>query len=186
MSSSSPEPPGLAGTILVASPKLLDPHFVKTLVFVAEHDEHGAFGLVMNRPLDKTLADVIQDADVDRSLAGIPVFYGGPVRPNNLVLALFRRGEAASEVFCELDAPLEQVEAHIHNETGWVRAFAGYAGWGEGQLEGELADDAWTLCDPDPVLFDENISPGLWSVLVTGDERWRNLLPFLPKDPEKN
>jgi putative transcriptional regulator len=70
--------------------------------------------------------------------------------------------------------------------SGWVRAFLGYAGWGEGQLEGELEQKAWQVCTPDVSLFEDRYLNGLWSVFVSGDDRWRRLIQHMPDDPEMN
>lgn len=165
---------------------MLDPNFRETLVYIAEHDENGAFGLIMNRPMGKTLGEIVDAQALSDPVAGIPVFQGGPVRPGNVLIAMFLTGETEDELVCGLDVSLEQIEGVMERGSGWVRAFVGYAGWGEGQLEGELTQEAWKVCKPDPSLFEQRFLQGLWSVFVSGDARWRLLLPFLPHNPEWN
>jgi len=186
MKADFPSAASLSGYVLAASPQLMDPNFRETLVYVAQHDFEGALGLVMNRPVDKTLGEIVAGEQTFGDLAQVPVYKGGPVRPHNVLIAVFVKEETDDMVSCRLDVPLEQVEAHLKNGSGWVRAFAGYAGWGEGQLEDELAEDAWKICDPDETLFDEKLARGLWSVFVTGDDRWRKMLPYFPEDPSTN
>jgi len=141
----------------------------------------------INRPTGKGLGEVLANQEVSKSLADVPVHYGGPVQPNNLLIAVFQQtGAADKEVSCTLNSNLEQAEAFLQDKNGWVRAFVGYSGWGEGQLEGELATSSWKVCPPDPELFDERLLSGLWSFYVTGDTRWRSLLPHLPKNPGQN
>jgi putative transcriptional regulator len=174
------------GQVLAASPGLMDPNFTQTLVFMAEHNEKGAFGLVMNRPTGKSLGDVAKLPDISDELSRVQVYFGGPVRPEQLLVVLFFRGDSDSNIECRLDAPLEEAVAVLRSGDGWVRAFSGYAGWGEGQLEGELTQDAWKICLADPVLFEERYAAGLWSVFISGDSRWRHLLDHLPEDPGAN
>ncbi|MBU0677572.1 MAG: YqgE/AlgH family protein [Verrucomicrobia bacterium] len=172
----------ITGSLLAASPELADPNFRQTIIYIAEHDVDGALGVVMNRPTGKTLGDIAKTATVPDRLLEVPVYIGGPVRPKSLLFGIFEE----IGLTCCLNASVEEVEKAACSENKWVRAFLGYAGWGEGQLEGELAHDAWTVCRPDPILFDERMVKGLWNVFTSDDDRWRDLLPFLPKDPEGN
>ena len=162
----------------------MDPNFHKTLVYIAQHDAEGAMGLVMNRPLGKNLAEVTAGPGMSEVLSQVPVFTGGPVRPETLLVALFEK--VGTEVTCRLDAPLEQAEAMVQSGDGWVRAFAGYAGWSEGQLDGEMTEKAWTVCTPDPFLFNDKLTSGLWAAYLSGDDRWRTFVDFLPLDPSRN
>src|SRR6185437_6604395 len=134
----------LQGQLLVASPSLLDPDFRRTVVLVTEHGEHGAAGLVLNRPSDAAVEDVVPQlgwlAEPDER-----VYVGGPVEQNAvLVLAEFEDPD---------DSPVP-----VFGDVGFValdgdddvavrrkRIFAGYAGWGGGQLEEELARDDWIV-----------------------------------------
>jgi putative transcriptional regulator len=135
----------LRGQLLVAAPVLLDPNFVRPVILGAEHNEEGALGVVLNRPSEATVGDVVPDLgtviDLDE-----PVFAGGPVQPGGvLVLAEFDDpGDAALPIdgdlgFVALDSDL----GTLGNGTRRARAFAGHAGWGPGQLEGEFEEEAW-------------------------------------------
>jgi len=143
-------------------------------------------GLVLNRPLGRKLGELLTGHELPEPLAAMPLFYGGPVGTDRLVLALFIEGKAKGSITCSLGLPIEQIEAHVEAERGWVRAFAGYSGWGEGQLERELKEKAWKICKPDETLFADHLVPGLWPFFLGRDQRWRKLIPVLPKDSSLN
>ncbi|HVM62581.1 MAG TPA: YqgE/AlgH family protein [Verrucomicrobiae bacterium] len=169
----------VAGLVLAASSNLLDPNFHRTLVYIAEHSPSGALGMVMNRPIHKTLGEVAQSPDLPDSLRTTPVFQGGPVRPTALLLARFQRGRTDEELLCQIVAnPYELVEPR---RRGWVRAFAGYAGWGEGQLERELSENSWVVCRPHTAMLEQPVPPAIWEAFVGKDQRWRKLIALLPK-----
>ena len=137
----------LQGKLLVSSPALVDPNFRKTVVLIAHHDDEGAMGLVLSRPSDVSAAEAVP------LLEGIPgasdpIFVGGPVQPDALmVLAEFDDvAEAAAPImegigFMPADAEPEDLTIRR------LRLFAGYSGWGSGQLEAELAEDSWIIVD---------------------------------------
>jgi putative transcriptional regulator len=140
----------LRGKLLVASPALLDPNFERTVVLICAHDAQGAFGLVLNRPIEQ--APVIDHVSAWAEWVPNPavVFLGGPVEPTTaLALGQLRAPE---------DTPiLENVGlvdlSRRPDESGVVpgaaRLYAGYSGWGGGQLESELAGNSWFVVDPD-------------------------------------
>jgi putative transcriptional regulator len=177
---------GLSGCILAASPELLDPNFDRTLVYLAQHDVEGAMGLVLNRPMGRQLSQVTTSPELTDTLGKLPVFYGGPVRPRNVLIGLFTQASPNAAIQCELDVPLAEAERAFTTGKGWVRAFMGYAGWTQGQLEGELAESAWKVLPTEPALFNESFAPGLWGLFMSGDDRWRHLLPHLPHHAEWN
>ena len=175
-----------AGLVLAASPALTDPNFRETLVYLAEHDAQGSMGFILNRPTGHHLKGMLRrESDVDERLHPIPVYFGGPVRPHQLFVVVFRRGRTADDLRCELNAPLEQVYAHLDG-GGWVRGFMGYSGWGEGQLEQEMAGHAWIVGNPHEALLGENAGPMTWSVFIGPDQRWRQFASHLPRDPAAN
>ena len=125
----------LQGKLLVSSPALVDPNFRKTVVLVAHHDADGAMGLVLSRPSDVAAVDAVP---VLEGLPGSddPVFVGGPVQPEAfMILAEFEEvGLAAAPIMDGLGfmpADAEPDELPIRR----LRLFAGYSGWGSGQLE---------------------------------------------------
>src|SRR5438034_3080873 len=145
----------LRGKLILASPILRDPNFARTVVLIAEHTDEGAMGLVLNRPATSTVEEAVPDLSW---LAGgdEPVYVGGPVAETAvIVLAEFDRPELAGALvdedlgFIGADADdAERLEGAIRR----ARVFAGHAGWGPGQLEGELEEEAWIV---EPPLRDE-------------------------------
>ena len=147
----------LKGKLLVAGAALFDPHFRRAVVLVTEHDDDGALGLVLNRPAETTVTEAVP------GLAPLvpddaPVFVGGPVDQHSvLVVAEFEDpDESAATIFENVGFVRGDTEIEVAAEvTGRARVFAGYAGWSAGQLENEIAQNAWLTapCD-ERILFD--------------------------------
>src|SRR2546428_3062272 len=136
-----------AGSLLVAHPNMLDPNLRRTVLFVSEHDPNdGALGVIINRPLDKQVADLVSETP-PAGLARVPVFLGGPVGRNQLMFAAFewQKGEGLK---LNHNVNLEEASHLLNNDPSSVRAFVGYAGWGAGQLEAEMKQNAWLLQKP--------------------------------------
>jgi putative transcriptional regulator len=179
-----PQGESLAGFVLAASSALVDPNFYRTVVYIAEHNPEGALGLVMNRPINKKLGEVALTADLPDALQDTLVFQGGPVKPTALLLARFQRGTNDEELHCQIAADPDQLLKP--KKRGWIRAFAGYAGWSEGQLEKELEERAWIVCRPHTAMLEVPVPSTLWEAFVGEDQRWRKLLPLLPKNTGLN
>src|SRR5256885_5437291 len=131
----------LAGSLLVAHPSMLDPNFRRTVLFISEHDPNeGALGVIINRPLDRQVADLVTDTPPS-GLAGVPVFLGGPVGKNQLMFAAFewKKGHGFK---LSHNVVLEHTSTAA-GEKNLICAFVGYAGWGAGQLESEVKQKAW-------------------------------------------
>ena len=123
-----------AGSLLVAHPSMLDPNFRRAVLFISAHDpDDGALGVIINRPLDKRVAELVTETPPE-GLADVPVFFGGPVERNQLMFATFewQKGEGL-----RLNHALDVGEASARTGADAVSicAFVGYAGWGAGQLE---------------------------------------------------
>jgi putative transcriptional regulator len=175
----------LQGQLLVASPSLLDPNFRRTVVLVTEHGEHGAAGLVLNRPSETTVDEVVPQlewlADPEER-----VFVGGPVEQNAvLVLGEFEDPEESPvNVFGDLGfvALDEQDSTSVRRR----RVFAGYAGWGEGKLEAELERDDWIL---EAALVDDVFADdvdNLWGGVLRRKGGVFELVARMPEDPSVN
>jgi putative transcriptional regulator len=137
----------LKGKLLVAGAALFDPHFRRAVVLVTEHDDEGALGLVLNRPAETTVNEAVP------GLAPLvpddaPVFVGGPVDQHSvLVVAEFEDpDESAATIFENVGFVRGDTEIEVAAAvTGRARVFAGYAGWGAGQLDAELEADGWIV-----------------------------------------
>jgi putative transcriptional regulator len=179
--------PSLQGQLLVASPGLLDPNFRRTVVLVTEHTEDGAAGLVLNRPTESEVSEIVPALEslVDD---GEPIFMGGPVQPNGvLVLGEFLDpDDAAVPLFGSLGFPSLDEPDDVVPLTTRRRIFAGYAGWGSGQLEDELAREDWILEEAQPDdAFTE--TPGeLWADVLRRKGGIYELVARMPEDPSVN
>jgi putative transcriptional regulator len=175
------------GHLLVASPALLDPNFRRTVVLVTEHTEDGAAGLVLNRPSPVDVAGAVPQLEpcVDD---GEPVWVGGPVQPEAvLVLGEFvDPDDAAVPLFGALGFPSLADPDEIVPATTRRRVFAGYAGWGVGQLEAEVADEDWIL---EPALPDDAFTDDpeeLWRDVLRRKGGIYELVARMPEDPRVN
>jgi putative transcriptional regulator len=176
----------LQGKLLVSSPALIDPNFRKTVVLIAHHDEEGAMGLVLSRPSEVRADDAVPALEGCPG-AGDPVFVGGPVQPNAfMVLAEFDDvTEAAAPIMDALGfmpADAEPEELSIRR----LRLFAGYSGWGGGQLEAELAEDSWIIVDAvaDDAFADD--PDELWRAVLHRKGGGLELMENMPYDPGLN
>jgi putative transcriptional regulator len=177
----------LQGLLLIASPGLLDPNFRRTVVLVTEHTDEGAAGLVLNRPSPAAVSDVVPQLeplveDDDQ------VWVGGPVQPNAvLVLGEFvDPDDAAVPLFGALGFPALDDPDAIVPATTRRRVFAGYAGWGAGQLEDELSREDWIL---EPSLPDDPFTEApdeLWADVLRRKGGIYELVARMPEDPSVN
>lgn len=180
----------LQGHLLIASPKLLDPNFFRSVVLMVQHDEQGAMGIVLNRPLEMSIQRAWKQ--VSETPCGVEGFIhqGGPVDGPLIVL---HTDEAFSEVeiaegvhFC---TDRESVEKLVWQAEGPMKFFVGYAGWGPGQLEGEMEEGSWVA-----VLAHSG------HIFDAGEEQWLDLMKAvatgglppginpkcIPEDPSMN
>ena len=149
MRNSRPEkPPSLAGSLLVAHPNMLDPNFRRAVLFISAHDpDDGAIGVIINRPLDKSVADLVSETP-PQNLVDVPVFFGGPVGNNQLMLAAFEWHKGEGLKLNQHSLNQEEPVAGVADGAPSVFAFLGYAGWGAGQLEAEMKQKAWIVQKP--------------------------------------
>lgn len=144
----------LTGRLLVATPALADPNFDRAVVLLLDHDEQGSLGVVLNRPTPVDVRDILLPW---APLAGDPgvVFQGGPVALDSALGVAVIPGEEGplgwrrvhgAIGLVDLETPPELLAAAL----GGLRIFAGYSGWGPGQLEAELGDGAWYVVDSEP------------------------------------
>ena len=176
----------LQGKLIVSSPSLIDPNFRKTVVLIAHHDEEGALGLVLSRPSDVAAADAVPVLD---GLPGAqdPVFVGGPVQPEAfMVLAEFEDvDEAAAPIIDGLGfVPADAEPGDLAIKR--LRLFAGYSGWGSGQLEDELAEDSWIVVDAAAEDAFANDPDVLWRTVLQRKGGAFSLMENMPFDPGLN
>lgn len=151
------EPRYLSGYFLVSSVNLLDPNFVRTVVLLIQHNDEGAFGLVLNRPSGKELNDVLPES-LDGAVLHLPVFIGGPVQQDYLFVLhsglenKLLNPNATSPIHGVFFEPAtKQLISYLIDEWNItpmedkpkLRLYAGYSGWGPGQLERELRENSW-------------------------------------------
>ncbi len=161
----TPTPASLAGQLLVASPSMGDPRFARTVVLLVRHDKDGAFGIIVNRPIgERPLAGLLEMlGEKGPTVAGtVRIFAGGPVQPEmGFVIHssdYHRPGTTAINGRVAMTASRE-ILRNIGNNTGPKQSLIafGYAGWGPGQLEGELARRDWSIAPGEPkLIFDED------------------------------
>ena len=144
-----PVNPSVAGQLLISPPMMQDPNFAGSVVAVLAHNAEGAFGLVVNHPIDVDLEEIAADW-ADRTSEPHLLFQGGPVQTD----ALIGIGRAAGDRATEL--PLGLVSLDLHRlpsdealDVDQVRLFAGYSGWGPGQLDQEIAMGGWVVVPMD-------------------------------------
>jgi putative transcriptional regulator len=153
----------LSHHFLIAMPNMVDPHFSKTLTYVCEHNEQGALGLVINRPIEMTLARLLEHVSIqteNESHAAVPVHYGGPVQINRGFILHEPAGPWESTLKINPDLGLttsrDILEAIARGDgPRQILVTLGYAGWGAGQLEHELAQNAWLSVAAEPHLMFE-------------------------------
>lgn len=177
----------LGGSLLIAGPALWDPNFRRTVVLIGHHDDDGAVGVVLNRTTE------VEVADAAPPLAGLVepgarVFVGGPVQPQSaVVLADFEHPERAEVVaFGTIGFLPDSAEPEEVGALRRARVFAGYAGWGAGQLEHELEEGSW-LSDParpEDVFTDR--PDELWSRVLRRKGPRYGLMATMPLDPSAN
>jgi len=171
-----PGSPPTKGRLLLATPPLEDPNFDRTVIYVLEHHDEGALGVVLNRPSPEELGEPL---DAWAGLQSDPslVFVGGPVEPDALI-ALARTLQPldeADEHLAPLSGDLASADLaadplDVIPSISALRVFRGYSGWGPGQLEGEIEAGAWLVLDPDPTdVF-----------TADPDELWRSVLRRQP------
>ena len=184
----------LRGRLLVASTRLGDPNFDSTVVLVLEHGEDGALGLVLNRPTPVPVAEILEPWEAQARLAPPDViFRGGPVSPDAVIgLARAPSSEAGTSAGWRtivgtvgaVDLTMEPAMQPVV-PTG-VRLFSGYAGWAPEQLEAELDEDAWFVCDAlaDDVFCAD--AERLWHDVIRRQGGKLALLASYPQHPSLN
>jgi putative transcriptional regulator len=184
-------PETTVGRLLIAEPMLGDPNFDRTVVLMIEHTDEGALGVVLNRPTELEVGAVLHEW-ADLAAAPSVLYMGGPVEQNG-VLALGRRRKDAGPVpgWTSVLGDVGTVDLHLGPEDvaeglDGIRFFAGYSGWGGGQLEAELEEGAWLVVDatgedvfaPDP--------DTMWRAVLRRQGGRTAMLEHFPAHPSLN
>ena len=152
----------LTDQFLIAMPALADPNFFQTVVYIGEHNANGALGLVINRPLNLSLGQLLEHLQIAthrRDLAAVPVYSGGPVQPEQgfVVHSPIGHWGATLRVTDQIGITTSRdILQAVADGQGphYLLVALGYAGWGSGQLERELVDNAWLSSSADfDILF---------------------------------
>jgi putative transcriptional regulator len=175
----------LAGQLLLAHPVMRDPNFRRTVVLLSAHDTDGAMGVVLNRPMGKQLGELnVQFAT--GPLAGVPLYAGGPVDREHLILVTWQWIPAEQAFQLTFGVEIEKAFELIGRPGLTMRAFLGYAGWTKGQLENEMQHDTWLAMPVEGDWLIKHDGVPLWRHLVAHAEPDLKVLADAPEDPAVN
>lgn len=173
-------PTYLTGQLLIAMPAMTDPNFRQTVTYICEHSEHGALGLVINRPLDIDLGRIFEQlsmSNADEELASTPILCGGPVQTERgfVIHESGEEWETSASITDTIHVTTSQdILTSMAAGNGPTRAMValGYAGWGAGQLEFEMSENAWLSVPANSqILFD-----------IPFEDRWKEAAGLLGVD----
>src|SRR5258707_854046 len=178
-------PLSMAGSLLVAHPNMLDPNFRRAVLFISAHDlNDGALGVIINRPLDKQVADLVNETPPE-GLADVSGFLGGPGGKKQIIFAGvgWEKGEGLK---LNHNVDFEQSSGSAGQKQSSICAFVGYAGWEAGQLEAEMEQKAWLLQKPNRSVLKLDRLPKLWFDIMRRLGPWYKMLAAAPDDPSLN
>jgi putative transcriptional regulator len=140
----------LQGHFLIASPRLVDPNFARTVVLMVQHNEEGALGLVINRPLDTSVEDICEKVlETPCSAEGV-LFQGGPCEgPLMVVHTHDSRSDIEVKAGVHFSTERESIEWLLRYNEAPIKYFVGYSGWAAGQLENEMEVGSWLTVSAD-------------------------------------
>ena len=177
------------GTLLIAPPMMHDPNFRRTVVLLCEHGGEGSFGLVLNRPLEVSLHELMRGvAPRETSIS-----MGGPVQPDTLHF-IHRHGDVLPQTVSILDGiywggDFDLLKVLIENgqtSPRDLRFFLGYSGWSAGQLESEIEAGGWILARADASAIFTTDPSALWRTVLRSLGGEYALLANFPEDPRSN
>lgn len=154
----------LTNHFLIAMPAMDDPYFSKSLIYIAEHNEQGALGIIVNRPIDMSLASLLEKIELPfestPELGNLPVFFGGPVQTDRGFVLHRPVGEWQSTLAVTPEVGLTSSRDVLQavareGQPSEIVVTLGYSGWSAGQLEHELSQNTWlTVPASSHILFD--------------------------------
>jgi putative transcriptional regulator len=177
----------LKGHLLIAGPSLVDSNFWRTVVLVGEHSEDGALGVVLNRASETSVHEAVPElAELAENMGQVHV--GGPVQPSAIVVLAdyVEPDHAPTLVLGSVGFLPSEVEPDLLGELKQARVFVGYAGWGPGQLDGELEEGSWIV---EPALPEDVFTAdpeSLWSAVLRRKGGPYSVLAAMPPDPSLN
>ena len=182
---------GLTGRLLVATPRLNDPNFRRAVVLLLDHNDEGALGIVVNRPLEVDVSAVLPNWQPYATAPG-RLFQGGPVALDSALGIVAVPGDAAEPTgvrriigslgLVDLDTPPQSVVGGVAG----LRIFAGYSGWSAGQLEAEIGEGAWYVVDAEPRDPFSDVPEALWRQVLRRQRGELALVSTYPEDPALN
>jgi putative transcriptional regulator len=173
----------LAGTLLLAHPVMRDPNFRRSVVLMSVHTAEGAMGVVLNRPVGQRLGELNGDFALG-PLASVPLFKGGPVHPEQLIIAAWQSRPDGFRLHFGIE-PDKAVQL-MDEEGTHVRAFLGYSGWSAGQLENEMERQTWVVASVPEDLLAQPQDDLLWKTVLSREgAEWR-LFADEPEDTAQN
>jgi len=177
----------LRGQLLISGASLWDPNFRRTVLLIAHHDEDGAVGVVLNNPADVTVAEAIPQLG-SLVAADEPLYIGGPVEPQAAIVVADFQDPSVAEIVALGSIGFLPPESGPEVQDGIKRArvFAGYSGWGAGQLEAEMSEDSWVV---EPARPEDVFAPDpsrLWEDVLRRKGRAFDMLRLMPADPTMN
>tara|TARA_R110002096_G_scaffold23303_16_gene74286 strand:+ start:324 stop:896 length:573 start_codon:yes stop_codon:yes gene_type:complete len=176
----------LKGSLILADPSLKEPTFFQSVLLLTEHtSESGAVGYILNRPLGRNVGDLLNEDVLPDSqqehLSQVPVFMGGPVNTEHLTFSAL--GWSEQDEHLQYNTHLSAAEAVMHQMEGFhIRAFVGYSGWSEGQLEDELEQKAWITHKPEREIIELSKVEDLWKSMLRELSPWHKLVADEPDD----
>jgi putative transcriptional regulator len=192
----APRPDALAGHLLVATPRLADPNFARRVVLILDHGDHGALGVVVDRPGGVAVGQLMPQWE-PFTTAPAELFVGGPVARNALIglvrLASIElaAAQAGWRLVVDAERPVGTVDLSVDpgplsSSIVGARLFSGYTGWDTGQLEVEIDEGSWYVVEalaPDPVSADPE---GLWRRVLRRQGGALAVVSGFPPDPTLN
>ena len=177
------------GRILISEPFLSDHYFRRSIVYLTEHNDEGSLGFVLNKPLDISISEIVEDFPS----SDFPISVGGPVS-NNTVHFIHTLGDQVPNSVAVTDGiywggdfdHIKNLIADGRISSHQLRFFLGYAGWSPGQLDGEMKENAWLVGKIAPRMVMQGIESEFWSdILARYNNKYRAWANF-PEDPGLN
>lgn len=177
------------GILLISDPFLKDPNFLRTVVFLCEHQEAGSFGFVLNRPYINTLDELLPELQANQ----FPVYYGGPVQKDTIHF-LHQYADAIPGAIEVLDdvywgGDFEKVIEMIHDkilDPEKIRFFLGYSGWSDGQLDDEIKEKTWLTVQATRSIIFHPQSEEIWKESLKHLGGDYEMMINYPIDPQLN